>query len=94
MVVIWNFLFKVLKPGWVQEFGPVFHHLGWWPLDRNRLYKQPCDVFDAFGQHLYHKQYPKTADIEYIKTANTTFGILARYLFFNDGENCKTKGDK
>ena len=78
---------SVHKPDIFQAFSPAFIRFGWKLL--GNLYFKSCSIGDSFGAHLYEEFYPNNVDLDYLKTANTTYGRLARYVLFNDAEICK-----
>ncbi|XP_012941552.1 uncharacterized protein LOC106012621 [Aplysia californica] len=73
-------------PDLIQEFAPLFIKYDWQRL--HNLYRKSCSLGDSFGAHLYASSYPEKADFEYLKTTDSTFGRLARYVLFGDARIC------
>ena len=73
----------------VQPFGPIFIRWDW--VNEDKIYKESCSVTGDFGAHLYWSRFdpwPVKYNYEWIKYSNSTFGELARYVFFRQACIC------
>ncbi|XP_005097595.2 uncharacterized protein LOC101848658 [Aplysia californica] len=73
-------------PDLLQVIGSAFLTFNY--RNTEKLYLQECQMGDVFGQHFFRRDYPANVDLNYVKTAPTTFGRLARYILFNDAKLC------
>ena len=75
----------------VTVLGPVFIKFGHKHTDK--LYLHNCHLGQSAGVHLYgrapylHGRKFSTS-LDHIRTANTTFGRVARYVLFGDAAIC------
>ena len=70
----------------ISYLGPVFIKFGY--NDMAKFYKMTCSLHDAYGSHLYKRDFPLGTDISAIKKMNSTFGRLARFVLFGDPKLC------
>ncbi|XP_012937542.1 uncharacterized protein LOC106011667 [Aplysia californica] len=75
-------------PDLITVLGPVFIKFGPAKSDQHRMYEENCSLWKSFAAHLYKREIPQNADFHFVKTVNTTFGRIARFVLFGDSRIC------